>query len=47
MLNITELAKWVEEAEFLFLITVAIVEVGIDLICHNKRNYLEPIPLLI
>ena len=39
MLNITELAKWVEEAEFLFLITVAIAEVGIDLIYHNKRNY--------
>ena len=39
MLNISQLATQIEAAEFLFLIAAAIIEVVIDLVCHNQRNY--------
>ena len=39
MLNLDLLAKEIEELDFLILIALAIIEVAIDLIFHNKRNY--------
>ena len=39
MLNISEIGTSVEEFEFLFLVAVAVVEIGIDLISGSKRDY--------
>ena len=39
MLDMAALAKGIEELDFLILIVLAIIEVVIDLICHNKRDY--------
>ena len=39
MFNISQLATQIEEVEFLFLLTAIIIEVAIDLICHNQRDY--------
>jgi hypothetical protein len=39
MLNIGELSQSIEEMEFLFLVVLAIVEIGIDLLFAHKRNY--------
>jgi sterol desaturase/sphingolipid hydroxylase (fatty acid hydroxylase superfamily) len=39
MLNVTELQSWLEEIDFLFLVVLAIVEIGIDFIYHDRRNY--------
>ncbi|MEO0012384.1 MAG: hypothetical protein RLZZ535_773, partial [Cyanobacteriota bacterium] len=39
MLNIGELSQGIEEVEFLFLVVLAIVEIGIDLLFAHKRNY--------
>ena len=39
MLNINELSTEIEEFEFLFLVAVAVVEIGIDLISGSQRDY--------
>ena len=39
MLDLSLLAKGIEELDFAMLITLAIIEVAIDLIAHNKRDY--------
>ena len=43
MLNISELGSWLEEIDTWFIVTFAIVEVGIDLVCHNQRSYQDTI----
>ena len=39
MLDINQLSIEIEELEFLFLIVVAMIEIAIDLVAHNQRNY--------
>ena len=39
MLNVFELAKGIEELDFVILIVLVVVEVAIDLINHNQRDY--------
>ena len=39
MLDITQLGNWLESADSIFLIIFVVLEVGIDLICRNQRNY--------
>lgn len=43
MLNISELENWLEEIDVLFLVVFAVLEVGIDFVCHNQRNYRDTI----
>lgn len=43
MLNISELGTWLEEIDTWFIVIFAILEVGIDLVCHNQRNYKDTI----
>jgi sterol desaturase/sphingolipid hydroxylase (fatty acid hydroxylase superfamily) len=43
MLNIGELSQNIEEVEFLFLVVLAIVEIGIDLLFAHKRNYQDTV----
>ena len=39
MLNITELKNWIEQIDILFVVILAVIEIGIDFFCHNQRNY--------
>ena len=39
MLDVAKLAKGIEELDFLILIGLAIIEVVIDLVNHNQRDY--------
>lgn len=39
MLNITELAKWIEQIAVWLIVILVMLEMGIDLFCHNQRNY--------
>jgi hypothetical protein len=43
MLNISELGTWLEEIDTWFIVIFAILEVGIDLVCRNQRNYRDTI----
>jgi sterol desaturase/sphingolipid hydroxylase (fatty acid hydroxylase superfamily) len=43
MLNISELGNWLEEIDTWFIVIFAILEVGIDLACHNQRNYRDTV----
>jgi sterol desaturase/sphingolipid hydroxylase (fatty acid hydroxylase superfamily) len=43
MLNISELGNWLEEIDTWFIVIFAILEVGIDLVCHNQRNYRDTV----
>jgi sterol desaturase/sphingolipid hydroxylase (fatty acid hydroxylase superfamily) len=43
MLNISELGTWLEEIDTWFIVIFAILEVAIDLVCHNQRNYRDTI----
>lgn len=39
MFNITEVANWIEQIDTLLVVLLVIIEIGIDLLCHNQRNY--------
>lgn len=43
MLNISELSQGIEEVEFLFLVILAIIEIGIDFLFAHKRNYQDTV----
>ena len=43
MLNIAELGNWLEEIDAWFIVVFALLEVAIDLVCHNQRNYKDTI----
>jgi sterol desaturase/sphingolipid hydroxylase (fatty acid hydroxylase superfamily) len=43
MLNISELANSLEAIDTWFIVIFATLEVGIDLVCHNQRNYQDSI----
>jgi len=47
MLNISELGTWLEEIDTWFIVIFAILEVGIDLVCHNQRNYRDTLRLIL
>ncbi len=39
MLDILELGNWLEEIDTLFLVVFVLLEIGIDLVYRNQRNY--------
>ena len=43
MLNITELENWIEQIDILFVVILAVIEIGIDFFCHNQRNYKDTV----
>lgn len=43
VLKISELSQGIEEVEFWFLVVLAIVEMGIDLLFAHKRNYQDTV----
>ena len=39
MLNIMAIENWLEQIDALFLVLLAIIEIGIDYFSHNRRDY--------
>ncbi|MBE9045659.1 sterol desaturase family protein [Pleurocapsales cyanobacterium LEGE 10410] len=39
MLDINGLGNWIDSIGAVFIVVFAIIEVGIDLLCHNQRSY--------